>query len=111
QTAICLGSVPTEARLASGSLAQVQRRFAARLAGRMRLQLHLSEMPVLTHCVSQRLSPRIGAAEDFQFAAPIIIEPFDAPFPGCCPIFKDLGGLGAGADFRTMLRFLVHARR
>jgi hypothetical protein len=36
-------------------------------------------MPVLLHGVPERLPVRVGTVEDFQFAAPIIVKPLDAP--------------------------------
>jgi hypothetical protein len=36
-------------------------------------------LPILWHPVPQRLSPRVVAGENLQFATAIIVEPLDAP--------------------------------
>src|SRR5436190_18489974 len=48
-------------------------------SGPLRLSLHVSEMPVLAHRVSQRLPPGILAVNISRFAAAIIVEPLDPP--------------------------------
>src|SRR5207248_6594585 len=53
-------------------------------------------MPVLLHGVSQRLSPRVLAGENLQFAAAILVEPLDAPFPRRLAILENVGRLSAG---------------
>jgi hypothetical protein len=46
-------------------------------------------MAVFPHGVSQRLPAGIGASENFQFAAAVIVKPLDAPLTGYFAIFKD----------------------
>src|SRR5207253_889469 len=53
-------------------------------------------MPVLLHGVPQRLPPSIGAGENLQFAAAIIVEPLDPPLARCCAILVDICRLSAG---------------
>jgi hypothetical protein len=48
-------------------------------------------MPVFLHGKPLRLPPRRWAGEDFQLAASIIVEPFDAPLPRHRSIFENLG--------------------
>jgi hypothetical protein len=50
-------------------------------------------MPVLLQGVSERLAVRVGAAEDLQFAAPIIVKPLDAPLTERVAILKNHGWL------------------
>jgi hypothetical protein len=47
-------------------------------------------MPVLLHGVSQRLSARVGAGEDLQFAAAVVVKPLDAPLAGRYAILDNL---------------------
>src|SRR5207248_10055801 len=53
-------------------------------------------MPVLLHGVSQRLSPRVLAGENLQFAMAILVEPLDAPLPRRLAILENIGRLSAG---------------
>ena len=50
-------------------------------------------MPVLLHGVPQRLPVRVGAGENLQFAAAIIINPLDPSLAGRLPILEPLGWL------------------
>ena len=66
-------------RHSAGRAAPLQRGTRLPRQGDLAQRLNFLKMPVLLHGVPERLPVRVGTVEDFQFAAPIIVKPLDAP--------------------------------